>query len=478
MIEFIENIVLNYLWGMPMVILILATGFYLTVKSNFFQFTKLGYALKYAKNQIFSKDSDSDGIVSAFEAVSIAIGTTVGVGNIGGVASAIALGGPGSVFWMWLAGIFGQIIKMVEITLAVHYRNTDSDGSTYGGPNYYIHKGIGDEKGHKKLAKFLSILFAFGFMVGFFINIQTYTVAEAIAGTFNINIVLISVVFTILLYIMISGGLSGLGKVASILVPFMVIFYLLGGLFIILKNISLLPYTIKLIFKSAFTPTAAMGGFVGSTVAQTIKIGMSRSVFSNEAGWGSSPMIHASAKTNHPIKQGLLGIFEVFVDTILVCSITAITIIITGQWSSGLDGATLTLSAFEVGIGPIARTILTIAIFLFGITTSSGLYAQMEVVVRYLVGDNKRKDMLLKIYKWAYPIPSLLLVIIAAYHQYPGSTVWLFNDISTALPIFANIVSILILSPKFFLLLKDYMARYMGIGSVDESIDIFYKSKK
>ena len=204
-------------------------------------------------------------------------------------------------------------------------------------------------------------------------------------------------------------------------------------------------------------------------------MGMARSVFSNEAGWGSAPMIHASAKVDHPVKQGILGVFEVFVDTIIVCTMTALVIIVTGQWSSGLDGATLTLSAFEVGIGKPARIIMAVGVFLFGITTSSGIYAQMEVVVRYLIGDNKKKDIILSLYKWLYPIPSLALVFIAVYYQFPGTSVWLFSDASTALPIFANVVALVILSPKFIELLKDYKARYMGIGKVDPNFRIFYE---
>ena len=207
-------------------------------------------------------------------------------------------------------------------------------------------------------------------------------------------------------------------------------------------------------------------------------MGMARSVFSNEAGWGSAPMIHASAKVDHPVKQGILGVFEVFVDTIIVCTMTALVIIVTGQWSSGLDGATLTLSAFEVGIGKPARIIMAVGVFLFGITTSSGIYAQMEVVVRYLIGDNKKKDIILSLYKWLYPIPSLALVFIAVYYQFPGTSVWLFSDASTALPIFANVVALVILSPKFIELLKDYKARYMGIGKVDPNFRIFYEDSE
>ena len=361
-IEFLEILVWDYLWGVPLVVVVLTAGVLLTVRSGFFQFRYLGYSLKNAWKKLFEKNADdgSDGVISPLEAMSIALGTTIGVGNIGGVATAIAVGGPGAIFWMWVAGVLGQIIKMAEITLAVHYRSRNKDGSAYGGPNYYMQKGIGRQKGMKKAFKILSAIFAFGFMVGFFINIQIYTVAEAIGNTFDISLITVGVVYTILLYMLIAGGVPSLGKTAAKLVPFMIIFYLGGGLFIILKHADQLPHAFALIFGNAFTGTAAAGGFAGAAFSQAIKMGMARSVFSNEAGWGSAPMIHASAKVDHPVKQGILGVFEVFVDTIIVCTMTALVIIVTGQWSSGLDGATLTLSAFEVGMGKPARVIMAV----------------------------------------------------------------------------------------------------------------------
>lgn len=474
----VEYIVWEILWGTPLIVTVLAIGIYLTLRTGFFQFRFVGHAFKEAFKCFTGKgDHKGDGVISSFQAMSVALGTTVGVGNIGGVAAAIAIGGPGAIFWMWVAGILGTVIKMAEISLAVYYRSHNKDGSAYGGPNYYMKKGIGGEKKMHKVFKVLSALFAFGFLVGFFINIQIYTVSEAIAGTFNLDMIPVAVAFTVILYLLISGGLKGLGRTAEFLVPFMVLFYLGAGLFIIGKNAAMLPESFALIFGSAFTGTAAVGGFGGAAFSHAIKTGMARSVFSNEAGWGSAPMIHASAKVNHPVKQGILGIFEVVVDTLFICSITALVIMVTGQWSSGLAGATLTLSAFEVGIGPAGRIILAIGTFLFGITTASGIFAQIEVILRYLIGDSKHKSTLLNVYKWTYPIPGLALVMIAVFYQYPGTTVWLFSDMSTALPIFANVVALAILSPKFIELLKDYKARYLGIGKVDPNFKVFYESE-
>ena len=232
-----------------------------------------------------------------------------------------------------------------------------------------------------------------------------------------------------------------------------------------------------LIFQSAFTGSAAFGGFLGATVTQAIKVGLSRSVFSNEAGWGSAPMIHATAQVDHPVRQGLMGIFEVFVDTFVVCSITCLVIVSSGQWSSGLDGATLTLAAFEQGIGRFGRVILALAVFIFGLTTSSGVYAQIEVVVRYLVGESPLKRGILSFYKWTYPLPSLALVYIAVWFGYPGTLIWVFSDASTALPIFANILALLFLTPRFLALLKDYKARYLGEGVVDPTFRVFYEEE-
>ncbi|EHM10858.1 LOW QUALITY PROTEIN: amino acid carrier protein [Thermanaerovibrio velox DSM 12556] len=461
-LDLISVIVWDYMWGMPLVLTILGTGVYLTFKTGGFQFLGFRSAGANAVKGMFKPgEGKGKGLLSSAEAMSAALGTTVGVGNIGGVATAIATGGPGAVFWMWVAATVGMIIKTAEITLAVHYRSTDEKGGTYGGPNYYMKKGIGDEMGLKKVFKALSGLFAFGFLTSYFINIQTYTVSEAVSNTFGIPMTWVGVVYTVLLYGMISGGVKGIGRIASWLVPFMCIFYILGGGLILLRYLDQLPKALYLIVSSAFTGSAAMGGFAGAAVSQAMKVGFARSVFSNEAGWGSAPMIHSTARVDHPVRQGLMGIFEVFVDTFIICTVTCLVIVVTGKWSSGLDGATLTLSAFETGIGRYGRLVLALAVFIFGLTTSGGVYAQMEVVLRYLLGNSAWKDRLLGFYKWTYPIPSLLMVYVAVWFGLPGTVVWVFSDASTALPIFANVVALWLLAPKFLSLLEDYRTRYM-----------------
>ena len=470
---FVEKLV-GWIWGIPLIVIILGTGLYLTLSTGCFQFTKFGHILKNTFGNLIKKDKGTgEGLISPFQAISIAVGGTVGVGNIAGVATAIAVGGPGAVFWMWIAALFGMLIKTAEVTLAVYYRQKDENGNPYGGPSFYMEKGLGEERG-LKFWPILAVIFGAGIFSTFFLTLQNYSVSEAVGNTFGVNLIVISVIYVIMTYVIIAGGIPKLGEIAGNLVPFMCIFYIIGGLIIILKYATALPGAFGLIFSSAFNGTAAIGGFAGAAFAQAIRLGMARAVFSNEAGWGTSPMIHASARTDHPVKQGLWGAFEVFVDTILVCSITALVIIVTDQWSSGLSGATLTLTAFEVGFGRIGRIVVAISVFLFGLTTTTGWYAYYEVLLRHLFKKNPAiKDKILGAYKWVYPIPGMLLVILSVKNALPGPTVWLFGDLTSGIPTFANII----LSPTFFKLVKDYKARYLGIGKVDPGFKIFYEGK-
>ena len=250
--ELITVIVNDYLWGTPMVAFILLAGAYITVRTGFFQIRGFKMAMKRAWNNFFGKNKDDEnaGVLSPLEAMATALGTTIGVGNIGGVASAVAIGGPGAIFWMWISGLFGMVIKSAEITLAVHYRSKDENNEAYGGPNYYMQKGIGMERGKKKLFKVLSALFIVGFSMSYFINIQTYTVSEAMSSTFGIGMIASALVFTVLLYIMISGGMKSVGRWATLLVPFMCMFYIIGGLIIIAKNIDVIPGIFGMIFST------------------------------------------------------------------------------------------------------------------------------------------------------------------------------------------------------------------------------------
>ena len=468
----------SFLWGIPLIGTMLFVGVYFTYTSGFFQFRHLPHILKETFGNMFQKrDENKKGILSPFEAVSTAIGGSVGVANMGGVATAIAVGGPGAIFWMWVTALFGLIIKNVEVALAVYYRRTDEEGNPYGGPTYYMERGLGEEKGFKGWI-LLAMVFGVGIFATYFITVQNYTVTEAVCSTLDLNMLAVSLVYMALAYLCIWKGIAFLGKLAAKLVPFMCLFYLAGGIYIIIENITQLPNVFAMIFEGAFTGTAATGGFAGAAFAQAIRIGMARSVYSNEAGWGTSAMIHSTAKTDHPIKQGLWGSFEVFVDTIIVCSITATIIIITGEWNSGLDGAALTLKAFEAGFGYYGRVIVAFGIFLFGLSTSNGWYTYYEILLRHLFKDHAlMKKHILFLYKILYAFPGFAMVLAAVTIGLPGKTVWLFTDVISAIPTFINIIVILILSKKYFQLLNDYKARYMGIGKVDKNFKIFYEDK-
>ncbi|MEG2678845.1 MAG: amino acid carrier protein [Oscillospiraceae bacterium] len=465
----------DFLWGVPLIVLIVGTGLILTILTKGYQFRHLGLIIKSA----FTKDKNAgeEGVIPPLEAVSIAIGAAVGVGNVGGVATAIAVGGPGALFWIWVAALLGMIIKMAEVTLAVYYRETDENGEPYGGPTYYMQNGLGKDLGFKGW-KIVAILFGLGFSITAFITLGNYNTSDALATTFNIPILIPSALYAVTVLILTIGGIKKLGKIAKFMVPFMCIFYVGCGLIIIATNITNLPATLQLVFSSAFTGHAAVGGFTGVAFAAMIRTGFARSVYSNEAGWGTSPMIHASARTSHPVRQGMLGAFETFTDTIIVCSITALVIIITGEWSSGVSGAGLTLNAFQTVMGQGGRVLLTVCIFFLGVTTASGWYSYFEVLLRHAFGkDSKIKATVLKFYRLLYPLPGFLMVLYIVIAQKPGKEVWLFADLATGIPTFINVAVVLILMPKFLALLKDYKARYLGIGVVDPEFSVFYEDK-
>lgn len=482
MLNYFEAFV-NFLWGLPIIVIILGTGLYFTFKLGFFQVIYLKHIFSETILKIIKKgnkaEGDGKGLITPFEAVSTAIGGSVGVGNIGGVATAMAVGGPGALFWLWIAAFVGMILKMAEVSLGVYYREKDEKGELYGGPTYYMEKGLGEEKGIKWW--FIpAIIFGGGIISTFFITVQNYTVSEAISSAFGIKIIYASIIYIVCNYILIIGGIKSLGKLAGKVVPFMCLFYVIAALYIVLINIHNLPETFRLIFSGAFNGTAAIGGFTGATFRQAMRIGMARSVFSNEAGWGSSPMIHSSAQTDHPIKQGLWGAFEVFVDTMVVCTLTCLVIVITGVWNSGATGATLTLSAFETGMGSASKIFIAVGIFLFGVTTSSGWYAYYEIILRHLMKSSpKLKDSILKFYRIFYHVPGFIMVVMATTIGMPGATVWLFADFTTAIPTFINIAVILSLSGTFFKLFKDYKTRYILKKEVaeEDKIPVFYEDK-
>ncbi|MDD3289785.1 MAG: amino acid carrier protein [Eubacteriales bacterium] len=468
-------------WGPPLMILLLGVGLILTVTTGFFQFRHFGWIMKKTFGSMMQKAGSGEGTISPWEAVTVAVGGAVGAGNIGGVASAIAVGGPGAVFWMWICALVGMLTKCAEVALALHYRQPDIWGDRYiGGPTYYMQKGLGEEKGWGGAYKILAIIFGGGLFIAFFLTMQCYNTAEAINSTFpSVGMVPVAAVYSAMVYLIVWGGLKSVASYAGKLVPFMCILYTVFAIFIIIKNIGQLPTAFALIFTNAFTGTAATGGFAGAAVAVVIQQGLKRALYSNEAGWGSSPMVHATAIVDHPIEQGLWGCFEVFVDTIIVCSMTALTIIVTGLWDSGLSGASLTLAAFETGIGFVGRVIIAVCTFLFALTTSTGWYTYYDTLIRHAFGeDSPTRRTLVFLIKATYALPGFLTVFLTMNSGFGSSRVWGIVDLSTGVPTFANLIAMLFLMKKFLELMKDYKARYMGIGEVDPDFVIWYEDKK
>jgi AGCS family alanine or glycine:cation symporter len=440
----INSAVNGIVWGPLIIILIIGTGTYLSVMTKFFSITKLGYVLKNTLLKMFSKDDKGEGEVTAFQAVATALAATVGTGNIAGVATAIALGGPGAVFWMWLAAIMGMTTKFAEVVLAVNYREKTPDGRFVGGPMYYITNGLG------KNWKWLAVIFAvFGTFASFGIGcmVQSNSVALSAQSTFGVPVLATGIILAVLTAAVIVGGIKRIGAFTEKLVPFMAALYILGGLWLLIANVSKVPAAFALIFTNAFTGTAAVGGFTGTVMMQAIRYGVARGIFTNEAGLGSAPIAHAAATTDHPVRQGLWGVFEVFTDTIVICSITALAILVTGVWQSGESGAVLSAMAFDTGIPVVGKYIVSIGLILFAYSTILGWEYYGERCLEYLFGT---KPIM------AYRIIWVVAVIVGAVG---GLTfMWDLADTLNGLMAFPNLVGLLMLSPVVFKLTKEYFS--------------------
>ena len=440
----INSAVNGIVWGPLIIILIIGTGTYLSVMTKFFSITKLGYVLKNTLLKMFAKDDKGEGEVTAFQAVATALAATVGTGNIAGVATAIALGGPGAVFWMWLAAVMGMTTKFAEVVLAVNYREKTPDGRYVGGPMYFITNGLG------KNWKWLAVLFAlFGTFASFGIGcmVQSNSVALSAESTFGVPVMVTGIVLAILTGAVIIGGIKRIGAFTEKLVPFMAAIYIVGGLWLIIANASKLPLAFSLIFTNAFTGTAAVGGFSGTVMMQAIRYGVARGIFSNEAGLGSAPIAHAAATTDHPVRQGMWGVFEVFMDTIVICSITALSIMVTGVWESGESGAVLSVMAFNTGLPGVGKYIVSVGLILFAYSTILGWEYYGERCLEYLFGTKPI---------FAYRILWVVMVVVGAIG---GLTfMWDLADTLNALMAFPNLVAVLMLSPVVFKLTKEFFA--------------------
>ncbi|MGD9904203.1 MAG: alanine/glycine:cation symporter family protein [Vicinamibacterales bacterium] len=433
----------GYVWGWPMIVLLLGTGVLLTVLTGAVQFRYLGFALGEVLGKLRQKKSTEPGSVSPFQAVATALASTVGVGNIAGVATAISIGGPGALFWLWVSGLLGMCTKFAEIVIALHYREADATGTMRGGAMYTLKNGLGLPWLGAIFAGLVSLAaFGIGNMV------QANSVADSLRASFGVAPSITGVVMVILTAIVILGGIKRIGEVTEILVPFMALLYLGGGTLILLRFAAEVPGAIALVFQSAFSGAAATGGFAGATVMMALRYGVARGLFSNEAGLGSAPMVHAAARTDHPVRQGLYGIFEVFVDTILVCTITGLAILATGVWSGGATGAALAGEAFSVGLpGTAGNIVVTTSLLLFAFSTLIGWSYYGETGVVYLFGTRA-----------AAPYRVLWLVFI--YLGAIGSLhlVWDIADTLNGLMALPNLVSVLASIPLLLRLKREFFA--------------------
>jgi AGCS family alanine or glycine:cation symporter len=435
-----ERTLNGLVWGWPMIVLLMGTGALLTVLTGFVQFRRLGFALREVLGKIFTKGAGS-GSITPFQAVATALASTVGVGNIAGVSTAIFIGGPGALFWLWVSGLLGMCTKYAEIVTAMHYRETDADGTMRGGAMYTLKKGLG-LPWLGTIFALLTALAAFG--IGNMV--QANSVAASLTESFGIDPRITAAVLIVLTAVVILGGIKRIGELTSVLVPFMAILYLGGGLVIILLHAADLPRVFGLVFTSAFSGSAAAGGFAGATIMMAMRYGVARGLFSNEAGLGSAPMVHAAAQTDHPVRQGMYGIFEVFIDTILICTTTGLVVLLTDTWTSGATGAALAARAFETGLPGLGGDIIvTGGILLFAFSTLIGWSYYGETGIVYLLGA-----------KAAMPYRLLWLVFI-----YLGATgslhvVWDVSDTLNGLMAIPNLVAVLGSIPLLLRLQKEF----------------------
>lgn len=428
-IEAIVGTVGAFAWGPPMLIFLVGTGFYLTIVLRGLQFRKMWYSLWLALVKR-KEDTDEPGDISHFQALMTALSATVGTGNIAGVATAIAIGGPGALFWMWVTGLVGMATKYGEAVLAVKYRIKDEKGEMSGGPMYYIANGLG--------WKWLGTLFAiFAAIAAFGIGnmVQSNSVADAVEATFHVPFYVTGIILMILTAMVVLGGIKSIGRITGVVVPIMIVFYMGGCLIILLLNITGIAAALTLVVKEAFTPTAASGGFAGATVMLAIRMGVSRGVFSNESGLGSAPIAAAAAQTKHPVLQALVSMTQTFIDTIIVCTMTGLVLILTGAWDSGKTGAELTTLAFDLGF-PGGEYIVTIGLILFAYSTILGWCYYGEKSVEYLFGEIAVK-----------PYRYLFIVVVGLGAVAKLDFVWALSDTFNGLMAIPNLIGLLALSP-------------------------------
>jgi AGCS family alanine or glycine:cation symporter len=441
----LENIlgqISDLVWGIPLLVLLFGTHIFLTIRLKFIQ-RFIGKAIKIS----LGRHKEGEGDISQFGAMTTALAATIGTGNIVGVATAVASGGPGAVLWMWLTGVFGIATKYSEALLSVKYRVTTKDGLMAGGPMYVLERGMNN--------KFLAVTFAaFTAVTAFGIGnmVQANSISHLVDETFKISPWITGAILTILTAVVIIGGIKSIAKVCERLVPFMAIFYVLGCLIILIINFSTLPQTFKLIFESAFTGQAAIGGFLGAGVREAIRFGIARGLFSNESGLGSAPIVAAAAQTKNPVRQALVSSTGTFWDTVVVCAITGLVVVNSSEWMNGLNGASLTKEAFTdlPVVGPI---VLTIGLLTFVFSTILGWSYYGEKAAEYLFGTKITKP-----YRWLWVVFVMIGSVLSL------KAVWSFADITNALMAIPNLISLLFLNK---IIVKE-TDEYLWSGKIDE----------
>jgi len=436
-------------WGPPMLVMILGVGLFLSIGLKLMPILKLraGFRLMWSGR---ARGDDADGEIPPFQALMTALSATVGTGNIAGVATAVFLGGPGALFWMWLTALVGMATKYSEAVLAVRFREVDERGDHVGGPMYYIRNGLGSKWA------WLGILFAiFASVAAFGIGntVQANSVADVLEANFGLPHWATGLILMVLVGLVLIGGIRRIGHVASALVPLMAVSYVLVGLVALALNASAIPEAFGMIFTHAFSPIAAQGGFAGAAIWAAIRFGVARGIFSNEAGLGSAPIAHAAAQTKVPVKQGMVAMLGTFIDTIIVCSITGLVIITSGAWTSGETGAALTSLAFEQGLPGFGNYLVAIALAVFAFTTIIGWSFYGERCIEFLFGV-----------KAIMPYRVLWILAIPLGATINLGFIWLVADTLNAMMALPNLIALLLLSPVVFRLTREYFEKEKTLG--------------
>ena len=438
--EAFVTVINGYAWGPGMLVLLLGTGVFLTIGLGFLTLRRIPTAFGLLFNGFQGR---GQGDIAPFRALMTSLSATIGTGNIAGVATAIALGGPGALFWMWITALFGMATKYAEGVLAVHYRERDALGGYSGGPMYYIRNGLGPRW------RWLATAFAlFGAMAGFGLanTVQSNSVAQVLSDNLSVPWQATGVVLMIVVGSVVLGGIQRIAATAGTVVPFMAMAYVLMSIVVLAGNASAIPSALSTIISSAFTGASAAGGFAGATVWAAIRFGVARGVFSNEAGLGSAPIAHAAAQTNEPVEQGLIAMLGTLIDTLIICTMTGLVIVITGVWETGESGASLTAMAFAQGI-PGGEWVVTVGVVLFAVTTMIGWSFYGERCVVYLFGT-----------RGIVPFRVLWVLAIPVGAGLNLGVVWLIADTLNAFMAVPNLIGLLLLSPVVFKLSRTYFA--------------------